>query len=134
MDAKRYREAAGMVDGVELIGSGTLAPALVKPSATVIGIDAPRSRRRPTSLIPEATAKMSMRIAPGADAEHELGLLVEHLRNVAPWGVHVEVEEATGRLAVRGEDGRACCQGGDGGDGRGLETDAASWGAAGRSR
>ena len=31
-------------------------------------------------LIPEATAKVSMRIVPGADAEHELELLVAHLQ------------------------------------------------------
>ncbi len=41
--------------------------------------------------MPEAPAKVSMRIVPGADAEHELDLLVRHLRSVAPWNVKVEV-------------------------------------------
>ena len=43
--------------------------------------------------MPEAEAKISMRIPPGADSENEVGLLIEQLKNAAPWGVHVEVEK-----------------------------------------
>ena len=92
VDEQVYRESSGVLDGVELIGSGTLASRLwAKPSATVIGIDAPTVQAASNVLIPEATAKVSMRIAPGADADHELELLVTHLMSVAPWQVEVEV-------------------------------------------
>jgi acetylornithine deacetylase/succinyl-diaminopimelate desuccinylase-like protein len=43
-------------------------------------------------LIPEAIAKISMRIPPGADADREMRLLMDHLRAAAPWGVQVDVE------------------------------------------
>jgi len=92
VDEQVYRESSGVLPGVELIGSGTLASRLwAKPSATVIGIDAPTVQAASNVLIPEATAKVSMRIAPGADADHELRLLVDHLTSVAPWHVEVEV-------------------------------------------
>ena len=93
-DEEAYRESSGLLDGVDLVGSGTLASRLwSKPSATVIGIDAPSVRDASNVLLPEATAKISMRIVPGADADHELEALMGHLRSVAPWNVIVEVEK-----------------------------------------
>lgn len=93
-DEEAYRESSGLLDGVDLVGSGTLASRLwSKPSATVIGIDAPSVRDASNVLLPEARAKISMRIVPGADADHELEALMGHLRSVAPWNVIVEVEK-----------------------------------------
>jgi acetylornithine deacetylase/succinyl-diaminopimelate desuccinylase-like protein len=92
VDEQVYRESSGVLDGVELIGSGTLASRLwAKPSVTVIGIDAPTVQAASNVLIPEATAKISMRIVPGADAGRELELLVTHLKSVVPWHAEVEV-------------------------------------------
>ena len=92
VDAQVYQDSSGILDGVDLVGTGTLSSRLwAKPSATVIGIDAPSVAEAANILIPEATAKVSMRIVPGADAEHELDLLVAYLRSVAPWHVEVEV-------------------------------------------
>jgi acetylornithine deacetylase/succinyl-diaminopimelate desuccinylase-like protein len=94
MDPDAFRTAAGMVDGAELIGSGTLGARLwSRPAASVIGIDAPTVKDAANVVLPEAAAKISMRVPPGADSEHELGLLMEHLKKVAPWGVEVEVEK-----------------------------------------
>ena len=92
VDEAMYRESSGVLPGVELIGTGTLASRLwAKPSVTVIGIDAPTVQAASNVLIPEATAKISMRIVPGADAEHELALLIAHLASVTPWHAEVEV-------------------------------------------
>lgn len=93
MDPDAFRVAAGMVDGAELIGSGTVGARLwSRPMASVIGIDAPSVKDAANVVLPEAAAKISMRVPPGADSENEVGLLIEHLKNAAPWGVHVEVE------------------------------------------
>ena len=43
-------------------------------------------------LIPEAKAKISMRIVPGTDPEGELDALVAHLESHAPWGAQVKVQ------------------------------------------
>ena len=87
-----FRCTSGVLDGVDLIGSGTISSRLWSaPSLTVIGIDAPTVAGSSNVLIPVARARISMRIAPGADAAKEAGLLVDHLRSVAPWHVLVEV-------------------------------------------
>ena len=92
VDEQVYQSSSGLLEGVDLVGTGTLSSRLwARPSATVIGIDAPSVAEASNILIPEATAKVSMRIVPGADAGHELELLVAHLKSVAPWHVHVEV-------------------------------------------
>jgi acetylornithine deacetylase/succinyl-diaminopimelate desuccinylase-like protein len=94
MDPDAFKVAAGMVDGAELIGSGTVGARLwSRPMASVIGIDAPSVKDAANVVLPEAAAKISMRVPPGADSEHEVGLLIEHLTKAAPWGVEVEVEK-----------------------------------------
>ncbi len=93
---ENYRRDAGVLGGVELIGSGPLSARLwSKPSVSVIGIDAPSVKESSNILIPRAAAKISMRISPDADAECELQLLMDHLRVVTPWNVHVEVTKVT---------------------------------------
>ena len=44
-------------------------------------------------LIPEARAKVSLRIAPGSDPVAELDALARHLEKHAPWGARVSVEK-----------------------------------------
>src|SRR4051812_418237 len=85
-----YRAAVGVLPGVELMGTGTLASRLwSKPSVTVIGLDAPPTDGASNSLIPMAKARVSLRIAPGTDPEGAQRLLMEHLRAAAPWNVEV---------------------------------------------
>ncbi len=88
-----YRQMAGMLDGVEIVGDGTVASKLwSKPNATVIGIDGPPSIADAGNvLMPKASAKVALRIAPGADPEAEIAALMEYLKANAPWGVKVEV-------------------------------------------
>lgn len=89
-----YRSASAMLDSSHMIGTGTLSSRLWShPSVTVIGMDVTSVRDAANVLIPVATAKISMRIVPGSDADHELDLLMEHLRAVAPWGATVDVKK-----------------------------------------
>ena len=85
-----YRAAAGVLPGVKLMGTGTLASRLwAKPSVTTIGLDATPTEGASNSLMPEAKARVSLRIAPGSDSDESLRLLMEHLHASAPWGVEV---------------------------------------------
>ena len=96
--AERVRADAGLLDGVFEIGSGSVPQRLwAKPAITVIGIDTTSVADASNTLIPRARAKISMRIAPGGDAEAHLNALSDHLRRHAPWGAHVSV--------TRGEKG-----------------------------
>ncbi|MGB8219330.1 MAG: M20/M25/M40 family metallo-hydrolase [Methanoregula sp.] len=91
-----YRESAGMLAGEDLVGTGPLGARIwTKPSVTVIGIDAPSISASANILIPKAAAKISMRIAPDADPRHELSILTDHLRSVAPWNVHADIRDVS---------------------------------------
>ncbi len=89
-----FRKISGVLEGVELTGTGTVASRVwSKPSVTVIGLDAPQVATASNVLIPEATARLSLRVAPGADPDREISLLMDHLRKVAPWHVRVEIKK-----------------------------------------
>jgi acetylornithine deacetylase/succinyl-diaminopimelate desuccinylase-like protein len=77
-----YRATAGIAEGDELRGDGSLSSRLFsKPAVTVIGLDAPAVDTASNSLVPYARACVSLRLAPGQDADRAMELLVEHLRS-----------------------------------------------------
>jgi len=89
---ERLREESGLLDGVQTIGSGSLLSRLwTKPSITTIGIDAPSVATSSNTLVPQAAAKISMRIAPDEDPQAAYRLLADHLQAHVPWGVKVDV-------------------------------------------
>ncbi len=90
---ERLRAESGLLDGVEVIGSGTLLSRLwTRPAITTIGLDAPTIERSSNTLVPSARAKISMRLAPQQDDLAAFELLRTHLLEHAPWGAKVEVE------------------------------------------
>lgn len=90
---RTLRADARALDSVELIGTGTIADRLfARPAVAVLGFDAPRVAGSSNQIVPEATARVSLRLAPGDDAERARRALVDHLRRAAPWGVEVEIE------------------------------------------
>jgi acetylornithine deacetylase/succinyl-diaminopimelate desuccinylase-like protein len=89
---ERVREEAGLLDGVTQIGSGSVTDRLwAKPAITVIGIDTTPIAKSSNTLIPRASAKVSLRVAPGGDAVAHLAALTRHLEQHAPWGARVTV-------------------------------------------
>ena len=104
-----FRQNAGVLSGVDLAGTGTIGSRLWSgPSVTVIGIDAPSVSGSANILIPEASAKVSMRIAPDADPRRELQILTDHLRAAAPWNARVDIRE------ISHDPGFVCPSGGPG--------------------
>jgi cysteinylglycine-S-conjugate dipeptidase len=86
------RADAGLLDGVQLIGTGGLTDRLwAAPSITVIALDAPATKDASNTLQPAARAKVSLRVAPGDDADRACEAVKAHLRAHAPWGAHVTV-------------------------------------------
>lgn len=75
--ADMLRENAGVLDGVELVGTGGVSGRLwSKPSISVLGIDCPDVATGANVLQPRARALIGMRIPPGQDA-HEAGLALK---------------------------------------------------------
>lgn len=90
---QRVRSDTGLLDGVQEIGSGSVAQRLwAKPAVTVIGVDVTPIAQASNTLIPRARAKVSMRVAPGGDAAEHLAALTRHLEQHAPWGAQVSVK------------------------------------------
>ncbi len=86
------RDWSGAVDGVELIGTGGLTARMwMQPSISVLAIDAPPVSEAINQIVPVATAKISMRLAPGDDPQRAMAALATHLENHAPWGAQVTV-------------------------------------------
>jgi acetylornithine deacetylase/succinyl-diaminopimelate desuccinylase-like protein len=75
-----------------MMGTGTLADrVLSRPAIAVIGFDAPRIQGSSNQIVPEARAKISLRLAPGDDPVHARDALANHLLGAAPWGVKVDI-------------------------------------------
>jgi cysteinylglycine-S-conjugate dipeptidase len=89
---ERLREDAGMLDGVQLLGTGTLTARLWRrPAISVIGIDAPAVDDAAMTLLPGARAKLTVRVAPDDDVHAARDAVVAHLHAHAPWGAAVTV-------------------------------------------
>ncbi|KJY43919.1 beta-Ala-His dipeptidase [Streptomyces sp. NRRL B-1568] len=89
-----FRKDAKVLDGVGLIGSGTVADRIwARPAVTVLGIDCPPVIGATPSVQAGARALISLRVPPGTDAAEATQLLFAHLRAAAPWGARVSVEQ-----------------------------------------
>jgi cysteinylglycine-S-conjugate dipeptidase len=89
---ERFRAEGGVLEGTQLIGTGRIVDrAWAKPSVSVLGIDAPPSHGAPNALVPAARAKISVRLAPGDDADKAYDAVKNHLETHAPWGAEVTV-------------------------------------------
>ncbi len=59
----------------------------------MLAIDAPPVRRAINALVPVASAKVSLRLAPGDDPDRAMQQLSAHLEQNAPWGAQVTVSQ-----------------------------------------
>jgi len=97
LDEALYRADAGLLDGVELIGNGSIPDRVWhSPAVAVLGIDAPRVAEASNVLLPRARAMVSMRLAPGDDTAKARDALTEHLTAHVPWGARVTVTPGHG--------------------------------------
>ncbi|MFP8961380.1 dipeptidase [Streptomyces nanhaiensis] len=89
-----FRRDARVLDGVELIGSGTVADRIwARPAVTVLGIDCPPVVGATPSVQASAQALISLRVPPGTDAAEATRLLTAHLESRVPWGARLAVEQ-----------------------------------------
>lgn len=88
--AERMRAESGVLEGVELVGSGSLASRVwSQPAISVLAIDAPMTANASNTLASTARAKVSVRVAPTASAADALAALKAHLSAQALWGAQV---------------------------------------------
>ncbi|MFC6880605.1 MULTISPECIES: dipeptidase [Actinomadura] len=115
---ERFRTDAGVLAGVGLAGSGTVADRLwARPAVTVLGIDAPpvngtgdgaAGGAAAGAVQPSARARLDLRIPPDTDPDAAYDALAKHLEAAAPWHARVTVEkEAAGAPFSARTDGPA---------------------------
>lgn len=93
-DEEQFRKDARVLDGVELIGSGTVADRIwARPAVTVLGIDCPPVVGATPSVQASARGLVSLRVPPGIDAAEATKLLRAHLETHTPWGARVSTEQ-----------------------------------------
>jgi len=91
---QQLRDESGLLEGVSPIGRGPiLSRVWSQPSITVTGIDAPSVANASNTLSPEVSVRISARIAPGQTAEDAYAALEAHLREHAPFGAHVQIDD-----------------------------------------
>lgn len=91
---QQFRDDAGLLEGVSLIGTGSILSRLwAQPSITVTGIDAPDVANASNTLLPSVSVRVSARIAPGQDARAAFAAIEQHLRANAPFGAHIDVDD-----------------------------------------
>ena len=97
IDEAVFRADAGVLDGVHLLGTGTIPERTAhRPAVAVLGIDAPRVAEASNVLLPRARALVSLRLAPGEDALAARRALAAHLEANVPWGARVTVTPGGG--------------------------------------
>ncbi|WP_067129157.1 M20/M25/M40 family metallo-hydrolase [Microtetraspora malaysiensis] len=106
---EEFRATAGVLDGVSLVGSGSLADRLCASYAiTVTGLDVPTVSGAVNAVQPTARARVTVRIPPSGDPKAALDDVTGFLQKVAPWGAEVTFDDlVTGSGFLAGGGGRA---------------------------
>ncbi|WP_405933132.1 dipeptidase [Streptomyces sp. NBC_00827] len=103
-EEEAFRADAKVLDGVELIGSGTVADRIwARPAVTVLGIDCPPVVGATPSVQAGARALISLRVPPGMDAAEATKLLEAHVLAHTPWGARVSTEQIGQGQAFRAD-------------------------------
>jgi acetylornithine deacetylase/succinyl-diaminopimelate desuccinylase-like protein len=99
-----FRDDAGILDGVGLVGTGSVADRLwARPSVGVMGIDCPPVVGGTPTLHAAARALLSLRIPSGVDVGKATAALTAHLESAAPWGARVAVTPRGNGAAFRAD-------------------------------
>jgi cysteinylglycine-S-conjugate dipeptidase len=93
----QFRTDANVIDGVDLIGSGSVADMLwARPAVTVLGIDVPPVIGSASAVQASAGARVSLRLPPGMDGKKAQDALIAHLERRVPWNLRCTID----RVAV----------------------------------
>ncbi|WP_084962001.1 dipeptidase [Thermoactinospora rubra] len=87
---EEFRASAGVLNGVSLVGSGSLADRLWASYAiTVTGLDVPSVSGAVNAVQPVARARVTVRVPPAGDPKIAAESVMEFLQQIAPWGAQV---------------------------------------------
>jgi acetylornithine deacetylase/succinyl-diaminopimelate desuccinylase-like protein len=91
-DMTKFRSDAGVLDGVQEVGEkgyGVYEKMWLRPTVTVIALEASPLKGSSNQIVPAARARISVRLVPDMDPIKVGKLVVDHVKKVAPWGMRV---------------------------------------------
>ena len=87
---------AALAEGVREVGHGSLPERLWRSAAlTITGMDVPSVAHASNTLLPEVSAKLSLRVPPGMSAESARALLEAHIATHVPFGAQWELHDVS---------------------------------------
>jgi cysteinylglycine-S-conjugate dipeptidase len=89
-----FRRSFGVLDGARLVGDPARSVwerMWFRPALTVTGFDSHPIAGSSNQVVAVASARLSVRLAPGQDPERAVSLLSDHLRVAVPWDLQVSV-------------------------------------------
>jgi acetylornithine deacetylase/succinyl-diaminopimelate desuccinylase-like protein len=95
-EIRAFRTAMGLHDSVELAGDPKVAMwerLWLRPSLAVIGIDGHPIEGSSNQIVAYASARLSVRLAPGQDGRRAVELMRAHIESHVPWGLECEITE-----------------------------------------
>lgn len=91
-DEEEFRHLAEVVDGVPLVGTGTIGSRIWSgPAITVIGMDVASVDGALNAVVPYARAKLNVRVHPAQDPVEAQDAVVRRLREARPFGIQLDV-------------------------------------------
>ena len=102
LEEKDIKEIFGSKD-INLFELDSISKRLwLEPALSILAIDAPSTDEAVNLLIPNAKAKVSLRLPPTENPEHAMKMLEEHIMKNIPWGAKVSFEpEAMGSALLQ---------------------------------
>jgi len=89
-----FRRQAEVPAGIDLVGTDSIAARLwTKPALTVVGVDMPSVEASSNIVIPEVSARLSLRIPAGQDGREVMAALKAHIEAHTPWGAEITYTE-----------------------------------------
>jgi acetylornithine deacetylase/succinyl-diaminopimelate desuccinylase-like protein len=89
-DEDSFRRDAGAPPGIRLAGTGSIASRLWnKPALSFVGLDAPPIATAANTLLPAASVKFSVRLAPGSNPDEAMEAVRRHVQQHTPFGAEV---------------------------------------------
>jgi cysteinylglycine-S-conjugate dipeptidase len=101
-DPSAFARSIGMRPEVELVGDpGTALHERLwfRPSLTVIGFDSHPIKGSSNQIVARASARLSLRLAPGQDPDHVIEQLRAHVERHVPWGLELRFRALEGAPA-----------------------------------
>jgi acetylornithine deacetylase/succinyl-diaminopimelate desuccinylase-like protein len=93
--AESLRRSFGVVDGAELVGDpdrSVWERLWFRPAVTVTGFDSHPIAGSSNQVVAVASARLSVRLAPGQDPARAMAVLADHLWAQVPWGLAVTID------------------------------------------